>query len=68
MRKIWIAILLLAFSLTINAQEGKQQYKMAVIGFYNLENLYDTVDNPIVNDEEFTPGGAKNYNGGIYLR
>jgi hypothetical protein len=67
MRKILTAIFLLAFSHSINAQEAKQQYKMTVIGFYNLENLYDTVDNPAVNDEEFTPGGAKNYNGTIYL-
>jgi exonuclease III len=37
-----------------------------VIGFYNLENLYDTIDNPIVNDDEFIPKGAKRYNGNIY--
>ncbi len=41
-------------------------YKVAIIGFYNLENLYDTIDNPIVNDDEFTPDGVRNYNGSIY--
>lgn len=29
--------------------------------FYNLENLYDTVDDPGTMDDEFTPGGAKRW-------
>lgn len=37
-----------------------------VIAFYNLENLYDTVNNPMVSDDEFVPNGAKHYNGEIY--
>ena len=31
------------------------------IMFYNLENLYDTIDDPRTNDEEFTPTGAKRW-------
>ncbi|MCB0517584.1 MAG: hypothetical protein H6577_23165 [Lewinellaceae bacterium] len=27
------------------------------VGFYNVENLFDTEDDPAVNDDEFTPGG-----------
>ncbi|TCJ17754.1 endonuclease/exonuclease/phosphatase [Flaviaesturariibacter flavus] len=46
---------------------GKQPYKVAVIAFYNLENFYDTVDNPIVDDEEFLPTGVRNYNTKIYF-
>lgn len=45
----------------------KTEYKAAVVGFYNLENLYDTVDNPIKNDEEFLPTGVRNYNSKIYF-
>ncbi|MDB5195907.1 MAG: endonuclease/exonuclease/phosphatase [Flaviaesturariibacter sp.] len=52
--------------LCFNALAQKQQYKVAVISFYNLENFYDTVDNPAVNDEEFLPKGARNYNGEVY--
>lgn len=44
----------------------KQQYKSAIVAFYNLENFYDTIDNPNVNDEEFLPNGPKNYNSKIY--
>lgn len=53
--------------MSINAQDSKQQYKIAIIGFYNLENLFDTLDDPSINDEEFTPSGPKNYTGKIYF-
>lgn len=33
--------------------------------FYNLENLFDTFDDPATRDKEFTPDGAKNW---IYYR
>jgi hypothetical protein len=45
----------------------KKEYKLMIIGFYNLENFYDTTDNPNVNDDEFTPNGPRNYNSAIYL-
>src|SRR6476660_3934109 len=61
-------LLLITFtiiSLSLSAQ--RQTYKTAIVAFYNLENFYDTVDNKMVNDEDFLPTGAKNYTGGIYL-
>ncbi len=67
MKKINLAVLLLVLSFSLCAQNTKQQYKLALIGFYNLENLYDTIDNPAVNDEEFTPNGPRNYTSVIYL-
>ncbi|MBM3413444.1 MAG: endonuclease/exonuclease/phosphatase [Bacteroidetes bacterium] len=60
-------LLVLAISITclsLNAQ--KKQYKSAIIGFYNLENLFDTTDNTSINDEEFLPSGIRNYNTAIY--
>jgi len=66
MKKIPLFFLSLFFTSCLFAQQAKQQYKTAIIGFYNLENLYDTVDNPMVSDEEFTPSGPKNYTGAIY--
>lgn len=41
------------------AQE-KKQYKVGCIGFYNLENLFDTIPGP--NDTEFTPEGVNKWN------
>lgn len=34
--------------------------------FYNLENLFDTSDDPHARDEEFTPGGAKHWTADRY--
>lgn len=31
------------------------------IGFYNLENLFDTIDDPDTNDDDFTPEGEKKW-------
>ena len=58
------ALLLLAFSLgmsRVSAQE-QQAYKVGLVGFYNLENLFDTIDDPLKNDEEFLPNGANQWN------
>lgn len=44
----------------------KKNFRPAIIGFYNLENLYDTVNNPLKNDEEFLPNSARQYNSRIY--
>jgi hypothetical protein len=44
----------------------KKEFTPVVIGFYNLENFYDTVNNTMVNDEEFLPSGPRNYNSAIY--
>ncbi|WP_452220601.1 endonuclease/exonuclease/phosphatase family protein [Lacinutrix salivirga] len=48
--KFWISILCLtAFTLT-NAQE-KKKFKIHTVAFYNLENLFDTINDPTKNDE-----------------
>lgn len=65
MKKIFTGTLLFLFFLSASGQ--KSDYKLMIIGFYNLENFYDTTDNPNVNDDEFTPNGPRNYNGQIYL-
>src|SRR3954468_9059510 len=65
MTKIYLLLLSLTLSLLSFAQ--KQTYKTVVVAFYNLENFYDTVDNKLVNDDDFLPTGAKNYTGKIYL-
>ncbi len=64
MKKIFAAITISLVSIVAYSQ--KQEYKTAIIAFYNLENLYDTIDNPNVNDEEFLPNGPRNYTGKIY--
>ncbi|TNE78765.1 MAG: hypothetical protein EP332_13395 [Bacteroidetes bacterium] len=36
------------------------------LAFYNLENLFDTIDDPAINDEEFLPGSKKEWNSERY--
>lgn len=65
MRHIFLLIAVYLVSTSV-ALAQKQQYKVAIVSFYNLENLYDTVDNPLVDDHEFLPSGDRNYNSAIY--
>lgn len=52
------------FALKIDAQEKK--FKVATIAFYNLENLFDTLDTPDKNDFEYTPEGAMKWDSRKY--
>lgn len=44
-------------SSTVYAQNEPVRSEKITIGFYNIENLFDTVDDPAVIDEEFLPNG-----------
>lgn len=45
---------------------AQNKYKVVAIGFYNCENLFDTVDNPEKKDEDFTPNGPFHNNTTVY--
>jgi hypothetical protein len=54
-------------SLKVTAQHNQSSdYQIISVAFYNFENLYDTIDDPNKDDEEFLPHGAKNYTGRVY--
>lgn len=57
-RSFIVAALLILMSLSASAQKTQQNY---VIGFYNLENLFDTYDDPVKNDSEFLPEGKNKW-------
>jgi hypothetical protein len=50
---------------TANAQ-GKQA-KVVCVAFYNLENLFDTIDDPKIDDAEFLPNGSGQWDTKKYL-
>ncbi len=54
---------LLFFAAGLAAQPS---LRMGLVAFYNLENLFDTIDTPDVRDEEFTPSGPNRWNGEKY--
>lgn len=57
-RSFIVAALLILMSLSASAQKTQQNY---VIGFYNLENLFDIYDDPVKNDSEFLPEGKNKW-------
>ncbi|WP_447641735.1 MULTISPECIES: endonuclease/exonuclease/phosphatase family protein [Chitinophagaceae] len=57
-------LVLLFFPLVVWSQ--KTRYVPITIAFYNVENLYDTVDNTLVDDEDFLLTGRKRYSAEIY--
>ena len=59
-------LLIAAICVPLLLSAQKEQYKVGCIGFYNVENLFDTEDDPTIRDEDFTPEGALNYTEKIY--
>ena len=60
MKKIlYISLSLLLLCADVFAQQKKEQNY--VVGFYNLENLFDTYDDPAKNDAEFLPEGKNKW-------
>ncbi|MCB0695728.1 MAG: endonuclease/exonuclease/phosphatase [Chitinophagaceae bacterium] len=62
--KINLPLLLLIF--VLGSCEAKDNKKSYTVAFYNVENLFDTVDDPATNDDEFTPKGAYRYTEKVY--
>ncbi|TAH28765.1 MAG: endonuclease/exonuclease/phosphatase family protein [Cytophagales bacterium] len=67
-KNYFLLVLLLSLGLCLLAQEidKKQTYQMTGVAFYNVENLYDTIRDPKINDEEYTPQSKKNWNSERY--
>jgi predicted extracellular nuclease len=57
------SIILLVLSIFSSLQSCAQEkkYLATTIAFYNVENLFDTIDDPNTNDAEFLPGGANRW-------
>jgi len=49
------------------AQTDKKLLTVSV-GFYNLENLFDTINDPTINDEEFLPTGKNHWTSERYQK
>ena len=67
MRKISVILsFLLLATIASYAQDTKTKYY--VVGFYNLENLFDTYNDPAKNDEEFLPDGKNQWTDAKYQK
>ena len=56
-----VAVMMLMSSVTVLAQEKK--FAVYGIGFYNLENLFDTCHDAGKNDYEYLPDGRNKWSG-----
>lgn len=59
-------IILLLFAHRTKGQNDK--YVIRTIGFYNVENLFDTIDDPEKIDEAYTPSGKNHYSHHDYVQ
>ncbi|MBN2747130.1 MAG: hypothetical protein JXR34_10430 [Bacteroidales bacterium] len=58
-----IILILFLFNFgSVEAQDSKVAKKNMLVVFYNVENLFDTIDDPTKNDNEFLPTGKKEWN------
>ena len=61
-----LASLFFLLPCSLSAQDDTN-YKVAAIGFYNLENFFDTLDTPNTNDADFLPNGRLAWNTAKYI-
>ena len=64
---------LLVFGLCITAflpatAQKSKDYEVVAIAFYNVENLFDTLNDPQVFDEDFTPSGKNRWTNELYTK
>ena len=66
MRQIRYYLVLSILSLTVSFGQNSKTYKVNTIAFYNLENLFDTENDPITFDDDRTPDGKDHWTEEIY--
>ncbi len=63
-----LVLLLPAMAQNDKSQQGEKRYGMYAVAFYNLENLFDTIDDPLTHDEDFLVGASYGWDGMKYSR
>lgn len=66
LKNIFFALIVLVNITNAQKLDKNKNYYISAIGFWNVENLYDTLNDQWKNDEEFTPAGTNAWNGKRY--
>ncbi len=67
MKSNYLSVIIFVLSpLMILFSQEKKTYKVNTIAFYNVENLFDTEDDPITYDDDRTPNGKDHWTEEIY--
>ena len=68
MRFFFIIILTLFVIASFQSNwQNSKKYRIKTIGFYNVENLFDTVDDSLTIDEDYTLNGKNHYSKRDYI-
>ncbi|MEH6763519.1 MAG: endonuclease/exonuclease/phosphatase family protein [Aequorivita antarctica] len=59
-------LFLCVFYVTFSFSQTEKEYKINTIAFYNLENLFDYEDDPLIFDDDRTPEGKDHWTKEIY--
>lgn len=63
MKKIFLTLFIFA-----SAFSFAQKNSNSIIAFWNVENLYDTINDPTIDDEEWLPTAKSNWNSERYVK
>jgi hypothetical protein len=58
-----VSLVLLA---VLNAEAQQKKFSVRTIAFYNVENLFDTINDPNKFDDDRTPEGADRWTSKVY--
>jgi hypothetical protein len=64
MKKVVLLIVVVCFK----CFQSFAQSNTIAVSFYNLENLFDTINDPTINDEDFLPNGSYAYTTQVYTK
>ncbi|MGH1336116.1 MAG: endonuclease [Aureispira sp.] len=64
--KLLLSLIVWSFCWTWTQAQTKEAHKVICVGFYNFENLFDTLDTEGKRDGDFTPTGSYLYNSTVY--
>ncbi|MFW5805373.1 MAG: endonuclease/exonuclease/phosphatase family protein [Bacteroidales bacterium] len=68
MKKNFLFFIVLLLALKLVAQDNDNKQNAGTMMFYNVENLFDTEDDPKKKDDAFTPQGDRYWSGYRYSR
>ncbi len=63
----YLFLIVIISSCTFQNKKTSTVNSKHLVAFYNLENLFDTINTPNVNDGEFTPAGSRKWDSQKYL-
>ena len=65
---ILITTLFFSSFFLVSQDNSKKKYLVNTIAFYNVENLFDTIDDPKTWDDDRTPNGRDKWTEDIYQK